>query len=447
MFVRGVGQGQVGTRAHVPVPSGYGPELNPARGLRGMRVTERCLLALGVSVASLALAVRLPAAAQTPGRDVRAIRIGYAVSKTGPYSTGASVTTIPNYRLWVHDVNARGGIFLRSLNRRVPVEVVEYDDRSSPEEAIRAIQRLVNQDRVDFLLPPWGTAMNLAVAPVFAQAGYPHLGVTNLSDRTSEVASRYPTYMSFLGTSSQYAEAVFGLLGELYRSGKIGRRVAMVYVDDAFGLELSSAARQVVGGHGLELVYAQAYPLGIGDLQPIIVEAMRRSADAFVAFSYPPDTFGLARAAKVLGFNPGVFYTAVGTAFPIFRDQLGADAEGVMGIGGWDPARAEIQEYLRRHRQVTGQEPDRWASAVTYASLQVLEQAIERVGTIDRKAVLDAIKGGSFETIIGTVKLDSSVYYGNWLVGQWQRGDFVAVWPAGRRGAAQAMVPKPQWSR
>lgn len=324
---------------------------------------------------------------------------------------------------------------------------MEYDDRSNPEEAIRAIQRLINVDRVDFVLPPWGTAMNLAVAPVLAQAGYPHLGVTNLSDRTTAIAARYPTYMSFLGTSRQYAEAIFGLLGELHRAGRMGNRVAMVYVDDEFGLELSSAARQVAGSHGLELVYAQAYPLSVSDLQPVVGEAMRRSPDAFVAFSYPPDTFGLARAAKVLGFNPTVFYTAVGTAFPNFRDELGRDAEGVMGIGGWDPGRPQIQQYLRSHKEVTGQEPDRWASAVTYASLQVLEQAIELAGTIDRRAVLEAVRTGSFDTVLGTVRLEDAVFYGNWLVGQWQNGEFVALWPATRQGASRPVVPKPQWGR
>ena len=38
------------------------------------------------------------------------IKIGYAISKTGPYTGGASVTTLPNYQLWVKDVNAAGGI-------------------------------------------------------------------------------------------------------------------------------------------------------------------------------------------------------------------------------------------------------------------------------------------------------------------------------------------------
>ena len=95
--------------------------------------------------------------AQTPDK----IRIGYAISKTGPFAGGAGVTTLPNYQVWVKDVNAAGGIMLGG--KRVPIEVVEYDDRSNSEEAVKAIERLATQDKVDFILPPWGTGLNLAV--------------------------------------------------------------------------------------------------------------------------------------------------------------------------------------------------------------------------------------------------------------------------------------------
>jgi len=71
----------------------------------------------------------------------------------------------PNYILWTKDVNEAGAIELN--DGMYAIELIEYDDQSSPEEAIKAIHRLVDQDTVDLLLPPWSTAMNLAIAPVF----------------------------------------------------------------------------------------------------------------------------------------------------------------------------------------------------------------------------------------------------------------------------------------
>src|SRR5580700_520023 len=170
------------------------------------------------------------------------IRIGYAISKTGPYAGGASITTLPNYQLWVKDVNAAGGIKLG--DKHLPIEVVEYDDRSSSEEAVKAIERLANQDKVDFILPPWGTGLSLAVGPTLNRLGYPHLAVTSVTDKAPELAKRWSNATFWLGTSTQISNALAELLGKLKSEGKIGGSIAMVSVADQFGIELAAAGRE-----------------------------------------------------------------------------------------------------------------------------------------------------------------------------------------------------------
>ena len=80
-----------------------------------------------------------------------------------------------------------------------------------------------------------------------------------------------------------------------------------------------------------------------------------------------------------------------------------------MGIGGWSTPAPAIMDYLKRHKEVIGAEPDRWASPITYASLQVLQQAIEKVGKVDRAAIIKEIQTGTFDTIIGKVKLKDNL--------------------------------------
>src|SRR6185312_6231335 len=121
------------------------------------------LAAIGTLAA--AAAMLLIAGAPAPAQDV--IRIGWSISKTGPFAAGASVTTLPNYQVWVKDVNDAGGITLKSTGKKAKIEVIEYDDRSNSEEMIKAVERLATQDKVDFILPPWSTGMNLAAAPIF----------------------------------------------------------------------------------------------------------------------------------------------------------------------------------------------------------------------------------------------------------------------------------------
>jgi branched-chain amino acid transport system substrate-binding protein len=371
------------------------------------------------------------------------IRIGYAISKTGPYAGGAGITTLPNYELWVKDVNAAGGIKLG--DKKLPIEVVEYDDRSSSEEAVKAIERLANQDKVDFILSPWGTGLNLAVGPTLNRLGYPHLAVTSVTDKAPELAKRWSNATFWLGTSAQISEGLADLLGKLKSEGKIGANIAMVSIADQFGIELSAAGREAFKKQGFTLGYDKTYPMGTQDLQPLLKDAIASNPDAFIAFSYPPDTIALTEQAQLLKFNPKIFYVGVGTAFPLYKGKFAANSDGVMGIGGWNAESPQLKEYLARHKAATGKEPDRWASSITYASLQVLQQAIEKVGKLDRTAVAAEIRAGTFETIIGKVKLKDGLLQEVWSVGQWQNGEFYALAPASLPGARAAVVPKPQW--
>jgi branched-chain amino acid transport system substrate-binding protein len=402
-----------------------------------MRRTKLRLLA----AAMLAGAGLLGGAAEAQDK----VTIGYAVSKTGPFAGGASITTLPNYQLWVREVNAAGGLILGG--RRVPIEVVEYDDRSNSEEAVKAVERLATQDKVDFILSPWGTGQNLAVAPIMNRLGYPHLAATINTNRAPELAKRWQNATFWLGLPSDISVSLVDLLGKLRSEGKVGAKVAMVSVSDQFGIELSTAARDAFKKAGFELVYDKSYPAGTQDVQPLLKDAMAASPDIFAAFSYPPDTLGITDTAKVLGFNPKAFFVGVGTAFPVFKQRFGENTEGVLGIGGWNADSPALKDYFKRHVEALGREPDRWASPITYASLQVLQQAIERVGKVDRAAVIKEIQTGSFDTIIGKVKLEGGLLKDVWAVGQWQGGEFYGVAPSAMTGARPVAVPKPEWKQ
>ena len=391
------------------------------------------------AIAAATAVLTVPAQAQD------SIKIGWSISKTGPFAAGASVTTLPNYQVWVKEVNDAGGIMLKSLGKKLKIEVVEYDDRSNSEEMIKAVERLADQDKVDFILPPWSTGLNLAAAPVFHRLGYPQLAVTANTNRAVEMSKRWPGLSFWLGLPSEIVDGVVETLVKLQKEGKIGNKVAMVSVSDQFGIEQSTASRAGLKKAGFDLVYDKSYPIGTQDLQPLLKEAQAAAPDTLIAFSYPPDTFGLTDTAKVIGFNPKVFFVGVGTAFPAFKGKFQANAEGVMGIGGSNANLPGVKWYIQRHKEIIGREPDRWASPVTYASLQVLQQAIERVGKIDRAAVIKEINSGEFDTIIGKIKLVDGQNKNIWAVGQWQGNDFLGVAPTNKEGAVAPMVPKPNW--
>jgi len=384
-----------------------------------------------------------PVGAQEP----TSIKIGWAISKTGPYVAGASITLLNAYKLWVKDVNGSGGIMLKSINKKLPIEVIEYDDRSNSDEMIKAVERLINQDKVDFLLPPWGTAFSVASAPIFARAGYPQILVTATTDEAPKFAKKWPNSFWLLGTATEMADSVTEVFSKLRSEGKIDGKIAMIGVADEFGIQLSAAAREAFKKANFTLAYDKSYPIGSQDMQPILTEAMRSNADVFLAASYPPDTFAIIDQAKVMNYNPKVFFTAVGTAFPLIKQKYGSNAEGIMGTGGWNADSPLLKDYLKRHTEVNGAEPDRWANPVAYMSLQLLQQAIERVGKVDRAAVIKELQTGTFDTIMGKVKLVDNRYLDCFQTGQWQNGEYYGIGPARLAGVRPPIFPKPAWTQ
>ena len=347
------------------------------------------------------------------------IKIGVVGAKTGFQAGGAAVTHFPNFRLWAHQVNARGGLKLKDGRRKI--EIIEYDDRSQPGEVIKAVERLATVDKADFIMAPYSTGYNLAAAPIFAKYGYPQLSVACLTDKIDELSKRYPGFFFFIGNTSAYAESVANLLKKMRDEGKINGKIAMVNVADTFGIELANAGREAFKKAGFEIVYDKSYPLGTQDLA---------KPDSFVAWSYPPDTFGLAEQAKIEGLKVKVYYSAVAAAFPSFYGKFQKSAENILGAGGV-PDTDGVKQYMKDHEAVTGVKADFWGSPVYYAMIQVLEQSIEAVGSVDRKAVTEYIKSHTFDTILGKVDVRDQSRDDFWTIGQWQDGVFKAVYGTG----------------
>lgn len=385
--------------------------------------------------ATLAMLGALPAAARAQA-GAKPVRIGYTMSRTGPYAPGAQVSQEPNYLLWAQQVNAAGGLSVKGQKR--PVELVSYDDRSEIETAVRTYEKLIGSDKVDLILPPWGSAMNFAIAPLANRHGYPFLAPTALSRKLIDM--QLPYFFSLL----QQPDKMMGALVDMLAANNV-KTVAVVYMDDLFGIENMASLRLALRGRNIQMVESKSYPLGVKDLSPVLKSIKAMNPDAFIGITYPPDTILASTQAREIEFNPKFFYASVGTAFPLYKQRIGANAEGVLGMGSWNPKVSPgARAYFDAHASQMKKEPDRWASGHAWAGLEILQQSVEKVG-LDRKALREHIAGSEFDTILGKVRFvrgENASVPGT--VGQWQNGEFEVVWPE-NRATAKLVAAKPSW--
>src|SRR5271163_2550200 len=348
--------------------------------------------------------------------DTGPIKVGVVGAKTGPLAPGAAVTHFPPWRLWAHEVNQAGGLKLKDGQRKI--ELIEYDDRTQPPETIKAVERLATVDKADWIGGVYATGFNLATAPTFAKYNYPQLTQACVTDQGPALVKKYPGFFMFQSSTTAYAKGAIGVLKKLKDNGQIGNKVAAVNVGDDFGIELANAGRPLFKEAGFEIVYDKSYPLGTQDYTPVIKAAKAANPDAFVAWSYPPDTFGLLDAAKIEGLNVKAYYSAVGCAFQGFSQKNGAAAENILGAGGVTDS-PEIRAFYKTHKEVTNVDADYWGSPVYYSMLQMLTQSIEAVGSVDRDKIADHFRNRKFKTLIGEIELPGQILNKAWTVGQW----------------------------
>lgn len=403
-----------------------------------MTISRRHALA---SLAGLGMLGAMTAGSPALAQDAPPVKIGYAISLTGPNSGGAMTTQVPNYQLWFHEIREAGGLLVGDVRR--PIEVIEYDDRSNSEEAVRAVERLINQDKVDILLAPWGTGINLAVGPLFDRHGYIQITPTAITDRAPDLIKRWPRAFLLSGTAASWAEPVVELMAEAREAGIIDDNVAMISVADAFGIDLAQAARKAFGEHGFKLTYDQTYPVGTQDFSSILTEV--RDTKAFVAFSYPPDTIAITDNAQLRNFNPPVMYVGIGGAFPMFYDRFGESAHDLLTHGGLNMADERVQNYIARHQEITGRKPDSAGSIVMYAGLQAMEQAIARTGSLKGDDIAAELKSGTFDTVLGEVNLASQMMPNIFKAGQIRDGYVVGLGPRDVEGRGEFIMPKQPW--
>jgi branched-chain amino acid transport system substrate-binding protein len=371
------------------------------------------------------------------------IVIGQAVSLSGPLGPSNAVVSTPYYDLWVKDVNAEGGIYVKELGKKLPVELLIYDDKSEIGTMTRLLEKLILEDKVDFILPPWSTAFLFAASPIANKYGYILIGGAGGADKLKDL--RLPYFFQSLNFSETQVPVLASIFEELGV-----KQVAMISHEDLHGVEYSGAAAPELAKRGIEVAMKKSYPMGVKDLSSLLKQAKSLNVDAFVGFSYPDECMLITGQSIELGINFKVFALSVGPAFTFYRNAWGANTvEGIIGGGAWNPKSSPgAKQFAEHYKEVAGEEMGNyWGSIYFYSAMQHFKQAVEKAGTLDQKKIRDIMAKEKFDTALGPYGYDdrqiSVNHPGEW--GQWQNGLFEVIDTGEKRTAAP--IIKPAWPK
>jgi branched-chain amino acid transport system substrate-binding protein len=415
-------------------------------------------LLLGLIALTLVALVALPLfAACAPGKPAKdKIVIGGARSLTGPHSIYEETAFGPIYKMWVEEVNADGGLYIEEYGKKLPItyEGYIYDDTSDLGTMIRLVEKLIVEDKVDFVLPPNSTAFLFAAAPIFNKHGYILLGAEGGATTIEEQLPSLPYFFGVLNYSDRYQLPVFADLCVELGVEKVG----MIWLQDLHGIEYSGVAGVEFEKAGIEVAMSKSVPMDVTDVSLLLLEAQDKGVDALCVFAYPDQCFLTVGTAQAMGINFNAVLLGPGGCFGVFPTIFGDAVEGVMFEGAWNcestPGAAEFcDKFIAAYGIGT---VDWWGHLHYQGAIEFFEQAIVEAGTLDQSVIREVMATSTFDTVLGPTWFDQFGDGGCLLaiesqpgeIGQWQNGYPEVIDPPneyGEKRTAEPWYPKPDW--
>ncbi len=395
---------------------------------------------LAACAAAAFMAAATPAAAQT--KDP--IKVGFSMTLTGN-TAPAGQQVLLALEIWRDDVNAKGGLLGR------PVELVYYDDQGSPANAPGIYSKLIDVDKVDLLLGPYGTNVIAAALPALAPRNLTTIGILGIA-ANHEI--NYKNYFSMIpyGENAVH-EFTRGFFEIAAAQDPKPKTIAILGADAEFGKNATDGARANAKAAGLKIVYDRLYPPTVTDLTPVVRAVKAANPDIVFVSSYPPDTVGFIRAAAEAELAPKLMGgTMIGLLATPLRVQLGPLMNGYVNAADVFvpsflekiPGSAEV--FAKYRERAKGKKIDPFGYTFLpygYSAGQVLAQAVEGTKSLDHQKIADFIRGNTFKTIAGDVAFGKN---GEWakprpLLTQWQNitgneigqtvdpKNWVVIWP------------------
>jgi branched-chain amino acid transport system substrate-binding protein len=359
-----------------------------------------CLNGLRTAAAVFAIGAATLSGASAQGGNP--VKVGLSLALTG---AGASPSKVINTALemWRDDVNAKGGLLGR------PVEIIVYDDQSSPANVPGIYTKLISVDKVDLLLGPYGTNFVAPAMPVII----PHSKLTisftaiGINDKFN-----YDKYFSMVSVGPDGVRAFSrGFLDIAMAQKPAPQTIALLAADAEFARTAADGAREELKKHPLKIVYDQTYPPSTTDFLSVMRAVKAADADIVWIGAYPPDNVGIIRAADEIGLSPKIFGGAmIGMLVTPIKVQLGPLANGLLIGENFGAAQAHsipgAADFLKRYgakAAAAGIDPLGFAwGPFAYSAGQVLTQAVTETKSLDHGKLAAYMHQAKFATVSGS---------------------------------------------
>ncbi|MEE8546997.1 MAG: amino acid ABC transporter substrate-binding protein, partial [bacterium] len=307
------------------------------------------------------------------------------------------------------------------------------DDQSDPEKAAELYKEMLVDEKVDLIFGPYSSGITNAILPVTSEFGYPVLANGASSDKLWQQG-----YDHVFGLYIPAGKYTVGFLEMLKTSGMTD--IAIVSADDPFSITMSEGTRKWAERFGLNVVYFRRFKKGTSNLDDIAEEAKRSGASALIVCGHFNESVDAKRSLSNIRWQPAAYYASVGPVLQKYYDVLGKYAENSFSSSQWEyhPKLSfpGSREFFLTFTETYGIKPS-YHAASAFAGGTVLEAAVNKVGSLDRKKIREMLSTMDVMSILGRYGVDRTGMQIRQfpVIIQWQKGKKEIVWPKELRTA------------
>ncbi len=369
-----------------------------------------------------------------------AIKIGATLAVTGVFSPEFGPTFLQFMREWEKLVNEEGGVLVGDLGRRLPVQLIVFDDESSPDKSVELYEKLGAVDKVDIFLGPSSSPITLRASTMAERM---HIPMVAAEANDSAIFARgFRWLVGVLELGVPWSEFYFDMIRASNRAGRTNfKTVAIVVSAPAHTRDVGAGAAEFARKAGLTVVASELVPFGTVDFAAIIPKFRALNPDIVFLALWTPEALAFLRQARELGLRPGEMHNRF-MGKPMVTALGAATVESVTG-----ETYNAVKLLDRRMRIIF----DRmkidpydlpWAP-IKYASLDTIVKAIEAAGTLRKPILMETLRDPAFRidtvTVSGNLKFNWNVKEGDRVfsgfgtqkpfVAQFQEGQLRVVYP------------------
>jgi branched-chain amino acid transport system substrate-binding protein len=378
------------------------------------------------------------------------IVFGAAISITGKTAKEGGYTR-DGYQIAIDKINEMGGI--KVGGKTYKLELKYYDDETKPERTAQLIEKLINEDKVNLILGPYGSSPTGTAAPLAEKYKIPMVEANGSAEAIFAKGYKY-TFM-ILSPAKLYLR---GIIDAVRAKDPSAKTVAILGENEAFSKEVAAGAKDYATEKGMTVVYDELYPTNAQDVSALLTAIKGKNPDIILGSGHLQDSLLIVKQSKDLGVSPKAMGFSVGPSSPEFKTNLGKSADYIFGATQWtealkyngddpwktpkafgDAFRAKHADYKVIPYQVA-------ESAVAVIAYQ---KAIEKAGTIEPTKVRDALAAIDVMTFYGKIKFDARGVniYKPMAAEQYQPdGNKYTVWPQDVAEKA-ILYPMPAWDK